>query len=708
MRAVSEKRLREAFAALRAGELERAERLCTAILKEAPRQPRASHLLGVLYLQRGEAEAARRWLRIAAESDPDDTQALEDLGVAEWAAGGFDAAEAAFERALARGKRDASTHVWYGLALARRGEHARAASHFELAVRAEPHNPEFRINLGNALRQQGRLEEALLQYETAVHLAPEHVGALAASAAALHEAGRKDEALARYRKALAAQPRNAELLHGLGTVLQDRNEHEQAAECFRAALESEPGRVDSLTELGLACEALGRREEALACYRRALEIRPDHVDALNNLGVCHYKQLDFAASLDCLERAAALAPDCALIHHNLANTLGALGRLEEAVAAYRRALALEPENLRVLEGLGAVLIELGRLDDAETCYRRALEIAPEWAEALFGLGVLRLYTGDFARGWQGYEARFDTQPPKALRRGLALARAGLEDLASGRRIALLAEQGLGDKVLYSSLVPDLLRRGVEPIVETDARLLPIFRRSFPGVESVAKEEPPCAALHRAHAWVSAGSLPGLLRTRAEDFRAQPSRFLFEDAQKAGAFRRALEQPGRAFAVAVSWKSTHAAYGRPVQAKKSASLAAFRPLASVPGVRLVDVQYGDTDAEREAFAAATGKDVFRFREVDHFNDLEGVLAILAACDLVVTTSNVTAHFAGALGRPTWLLYLAGRAPFFYWVPGPDGRSLWYPSVEIVSGPEFTSWEALLEHVAGRLARMLGGA
>ena len=138
-------------------------------------------------------------------------------------------------------------------------------------------------------------------------------------------------------------------------------------------------------------------------------------------------------------------------------------------------------------------------------------------------------------------------------------------------------------------------------------------------------------------------------------------------------------------------------------RKNARLADFATLIQQSSAQLVDVQYGDTAAEREAVGASTGVWVERFEEVDHFNDLEGVLAILEACDLVITTSNATAHFAGALGKRTWLLYLADRAPFHYWAHGGTHRCLWYPSVEIVTAPHFADWASLIEHVRKRLAR-----
>jgi ADP-heptose:LPS heptosyltransferase len=132
------------------------------------------------------------------------------------------------------------------------------------------------------------------------------------------------------------------------------------------------------------------------------------------------------------------------------------------------------------------------------------------------------------------------------------------------------------------------------------------------------------------------------------------------------------------------------------------------MLKLAGVQFVDVQYGDTVAERDAAERALGVRLARFEDVDHYNDLEELLAILEACDLVITTSNATAHFAGALGKRTWLMYLADRAPFHYWAHAGDQRCLWYPSVEIVSAPELAEWNALARYVAGKLERELRAA
>jgi ADP-heptose:LPS heptosyltransferase len=161
--------------------------------------------------------------------------------------------------------------------------------------------------------------------------------------------------------------------------------------------------------------------------------------------------------------------------------------------------------------------------------------------------------------------------------------------------------------------------------------------------------------------------------------------------------------GPGLKVALSWRSSRKVRSAP---DKSAPLEQLAPLLGLEGTRFVDVQYGDTAAERRLAEDASGARLLRFDDVDFYSDLDEMLAILEACDLVITTSNATAHFAGALGKRAWLLYLADQAPFHYWAHGDRHRSLWYPSVEIVTAPHLADWRSLAAHAAEKLRTVTG--
>ena len=73
------------------------------------------------------------------------------------------------------------------------------------------------------------------------------------------------------------------------------------------------------------------------------------------------------------------------------------------------------------------------------------------------------------------------------------------------------------------------------------------------------------------------------------------------------------------------------------------------------VVLLNLQYGDVNEEIRAFTKGTGIEVLQCSSVNLKEDLDGLGALIALCDLVVSTSNVTIHMAGAMGKEPGYYY-----------------------------------------------------
>jgi hypothetical protein len=270
-----------------------------------------------------------------------------------------------------------------------------------------------------------------------------------------------------------------------------------------------------------------------------------------------------------------------------------------------------------------------------------------------------------------------------------------------KRVAIWREQGVGDQILYSTLLPGLGAKGQPFVLEVDARLVAAYRRAHPDWTVVAPEASE-REFAGCDAHIPVASLPRLLRPSLESFADQPQALLAADPARVSAYAGKLAESAgasRAPVIGVSWRSFQPKARGELGRRKSGSLHALHALSQ--HARLLDLQYGDTAAERDAFAASGGR-LGRLDDLDLFNDLDGLLAAIAACDLVVTTSNVTAHLAGALGKRALVVFLSARPPFHYW-SSPHGRSLWYPSVEIVTAPELDTWERAF----GRVHELLFG-
>ena len=123
-----------------------------------------------------------------------------------------------------------------------------------------------------------------------------------------------------------------------------------------------------------------------------------------------------------------------------------------------------------------------------------------------------------------------------------------------------------------------------------------------------------------------------------------------------------------------------------------------PILSRREALFVNLQYGETDDEIAAARAATGADIFTDPHIDRFNDFEGLAALIDSLDLVITTSNVTAHFAGALGK-TCLLALQ-VTPLWYWGMKETPIPL-YSSVERFWQSTENAWGDVVGEIAARL-------
>ncbi len=438
----------------------------------------------------------------------------------------------------------------------------------------------------------------------------------------------------------------------------------------------------------------GQLDDARALCEDILRADPRHFYALHLLATLAVRE---GRAEDCVRlagRALEIDPRHAEVLSNRGAALRALCRFEEALADYDRALANAPRSASALNNRAVTLAALGRHREAVACYDAALHVVADYPRARYNRALSRLMLGDFPGGWEDYETRWaGGETPSALR-PFPFPQFGEGDFGKGHCVALWCEQGLGDSLVFSTLGEELAARGQAFVLEADRRLVAPLTRAHPDWIITAKEDSRSAFL-RCDRHIPLGSLGRLFRGSLESFARQPGALLAPDPGQRTAYRARIAADGKR-AIGISWRTFQAKGRAYYERTRSASLDSFRDLSRTPTLRLVDLQYGDTAAERQAFDREGGR-LFRIDELDLFNDLDGLVAAIDACDAVVTTDNATAHLAGAAGKRTLLIYRSANPPTHYWAPTPECRSRWYPSVEIVTGRELDTWPRLLERV-----------
>ncbi len=538
--------------------------------------------------------------------------------------------------------------------------------------------------LGNALRhhQAGRWTEAERIYRQILAIDARHADSLHLLGMIAYQAGRHDAAVEMIRTAIAINEKAAAYHSNLGTVLQSQGKLDEAAACYERALALNPDLAEIHINLGNIFEAQGKLEEAVVCHERALALKPDSAEAYSNLGNVLQAQDKREEAVACYQRALALKPDYAEAHGNLGNALQVQGKLDQAVACYERALALKPSYAKAHHNLGCVLYSLGNLDEALARQRRALALQPDYADARFSASLAQLSKGDFASGWRNYESRWQSKEHDTPMRTYPQPLWTGEKLASGR-LLIWGEQGVGDEIMFAGLIPDVIRTGNRCVLDCDARLRPLFARSFPPIDVVSGYN----AESDIAAHLPSASLSGLFRAAGAAFAATTSPYLTPDPVERDRFRASCADGRRL--VGLAWHTKNRKTGR----NRSIDLRSFAPLFARPDIRWVSLQYGDHNALEEQ-AAAAGAPLLIDRSVDQFADLDVFAAQIAAMDLVVTIDNSTAHLAGALGVPVWLLL--PFAPDWRWLQARE-ESPWYPSMRLFRQPRLGDWQSVLQSV-----------
>ena len=585
-----------------------------------------------------------------------------------------------------------------GAQLHQQGLLAEAETLYRKILETAPGHPDANHLLGMIERQAGRNEQAVEWYSRAIQANPDVAAYHGNLGNAFKDLGRLEEAVSSYHKALAIKPDFAEAHSNLGSTLKELGRLDEAVASLHKALAIKPDFAVAHNNLGNSLKELGRLDEAVASYRKALAIQPDYAEAHSNLGNALQDLGLLDEAMASYRKALAIQPDYAEAHGNLGNALQDLGRLDEAVASYHKALAIKPDFVKAHINLGGTLKELGQLDEALACHRRAVEIDPGSAEAHHHLSLQLLQLGEMQEGWDEYEWRWRLKYGVLPRDFPHVPWQG-ED-PGGKTILVWSEQGIGDEILFAGMIPALTDAGARVILECDPRMVDLFARSFPGVTCIARgaatdPRPVDASLLEPGIdyQSAAGSLGRWLRPNT-DPRPGPAAYLAADGARRDALRERYKAGGGGLLVGISWNSKNKRIGD----KKSLPLLSLSPLAGIPGVQLVDLQYGDTRAERNAFAADTGVEILHDDSIDQMADLDAFGAQVSAMDLVVTVSNTTAHFAGALGVPTWVM--VNSTPLPCWLLDRDD-SPWYPSATLFRQALGGEWTDVIKHIVNRL-------
>jgi len=435
--------------------------------------------------------------------------------------------------------------------------------------------------------------------------------------------------------------------------------------------------------LGLILISLNRLEEAKKAFLNAIKLDPKYISSYNNLG--HFFTLinDYESALEYFNKAFKIDPDSSEVINNLANYFLNKGNYKKALEFYLRAYQFDDANPLIMNNIAIAHFNMNNEDEAEKFYQRALSLDSSNDIIKKAYSHLLLKQQKYKEAWSIFDGRLKLENfshENTKHNNIKNKLWKKNDIFGEKdRILVIKEQGVGDEILYGSIYSDLLKKFPQTVFEADKRLINMFEYSFNsnknnkffpfGYYSNDKKK-----LESFDAILYAGSLGKYFRNNISEF--PKGSFLNVDRIKIENMKSKLNFLNNKIKIGISWKSKREHYGE----YKSITLDKLLPILKIPNIDFINLQYGETKKEVSDFIDKEKIIINTIEDVDLFNDFISVSSLLKNLDLFITVSNSTAHLAGALGIPTWLIKPKNHATFFYWNQN-NNETPWYSSVKI---------------------------
>jgi tetratricopeptide (TPR) repeat protein len=525
------------------------------------------------------------------------------------------------------------------------------------ALKTNPTEIKFIINLGNGLMELKKFDEALSYYQAAEKLNPNFLSTIYNKARALKYLGRIDEAIISLKKCLSIDSNNYLVLCDLAFLKNAQENFQEALELYTKAISINPKNFLTFYNRGIAFESIGQFDEALKDYNQVIKENPFFEPALFNKCGIFTKQK----------------------------------KMEEALNLINYLLKMDQGNTTYYIEKAFIYEQIKNFDLAINSYNQALLINPNSEEAMTKKGFCLLRNDQFQEGWSlsenrwGCPEKLQTSKPELLNFNVV-----------NKKILIWAEQGIGDQIIFSGLFQEIFSTKNFFYVSLDPRLINLYGRSFSwakNVNFISQFDILDENLYDYQLPIT--SVGKFFRNSIYDFESHPKAYLKSDKTQVEVLKKKFNKYSQKIC-GISWFSKNSLFGR----EKSLSLDQLLPILRHQNTIFVNLQYGDVSGEIEKIADHFKIEIISFSDIDNFNDLDGLASLIDMCDYIVTTSNVTAHIAGALNKITFLMLPFSRGKLWYWGNSSD-RSLWYPSIEIFRASDLSDWDTPINNLSNKL-------
>lgn len=419
--------------------------------------------------------------------------------------------------------------------------------------------------------------------------------------------------------------------------------------------------------IGLAAQKAKKHADAAAILGRAVELAPDRVDYRAEWAVALF-DAGHRHGAERMARELTRQSDDPTVQMAMGQILAAKGAFDQATDFFARILRNDPNHVLARFILADLQAKQGDVELARRNFARLIDVAPDLPAPRTALAEIDLKQGNDHLAGANFAWRFGMTPEELPQHLAMMAPADRpKSWSSGRirrrRLFLRAERNIVEQLLFAPWIAPIAADSRSIVAECDAALQPLLQGAFPDVSFA-----PTGSLTPADLMAERCQIAASLGDLAHVYEL-PSRFGWLSHDRAAAAQRhaTLLAASARKVVGLAW---------PLTDTRCHGLEPLMPLLEIPGIRWVALPRGRATPDLDKFIATLGESVV-YNPEPHAEFAE-LAEQLAALDLLISSDDVAATLAEAVGRPVWKV--AGADDHWSW-RGEGASSKWHPGTRI---------------------------
>ena len=447
--------------------------------------------------------------------------------------------------------------------------------------------------------------------------------------------------------------------------------------------------------LGATYIALGFFVKATEALKKVTELNPNYDIGFNNLGIALKNQGRVDEAVETFQKALLINPLSYEAFNNMGNTLQNNGKLDDAIKAYNEALFIKPNHAHSHNNMGGALEHKGKIEEAIVSYKKSISLNPTYADAHQNLGYLYLNNGKLKEGLDEIEWRWKTDIFSGQKRNFLQPLWDGKQSLNGKRILIWHEQGVGDTINWSSVLPLVTNRAGHCILECQEKLIPLLKRSFPNVEVKPEDRSRDLKRDDFDYHLPMGSLYKHFLQEITD-NSKPDAHLIPNPDRVNHWIGRLNLLGKGPFIGISWKSANMS---PIRLPNYSCISEWSQILSIPDITFINLQSKDFADDLAKVREELGVTIHNFDDLDQWNNIDDVAALCSAIDMVICNHGTVPLISGGVGTVTKLANWR-QSSWNNILHNPVG-----PSIDIFERDTLEPWEDVFNSISKDLVRLI---